>query len=62
MNLQAWHCRYKTHELDLNRRISSTLPARHNDFVSTLADKVWFAPFARSGKKQRLAHKIAARE
>ena len=61
MNLQAWHFRFKADELDLNRRVSFTLPARHNDYVSTLADQVWFAPFARSGKKQRLAHRIAAR-
>jgi hypothetical protein len=62
MSLQAWHCRFKADELDLDRRVSFTIPARRNEFVSTLADQVWFAPFARSGKKQRLAHRIAARE
>jgi hypothetical protein len=62
MSPQAWHRRFKADELDLNRRVSSRHPACRDDFVSTLADQVWFAPFARSGKKHRLAHRIAARE
>lgn len=45
-----------------NRRVTTPLAARRNEFVAALADEVWFAHIAPGGEMQRLAHKIAARD
>ncbi len=45
-----------------NRRVTTSLATRRNEFVAALADEVWFAHIAPGGDLQRLAHKIAARD
>ncbi len=48
--------------VERNRRVTASLAARRNELVAALADDVWFAHIAPSGKMQRLAQKIAARD
>ena len=43
-------------------RVTGALAVRRNEFVAALADEVWFAHIVPSGKMQRLAQKIAARD
>jgi hypothetical protein len=48
--------------VERDRRVTTSLAARRNEFVAALADDVWFAHIAPGGKMQRLAYKIAARD
>ena len=46
----------------IHRRPTVELAARRNEFVSALADEVWFAHIAPGGKMHRLSERIAARD